>query len=103
MIALETIAALVTIIGGVIAVLVWAFGRVAMLKQENAGLREQLAQSQTAPRQPEGCDYLVDAEGQPLCIHCFSTGQHRWKLIPENGQQRCPVCGKVTTRSQRTK
>jgi hypothetical protein len=103
MIALETIAALVTIIGGVIAVLVWSFGRVSLLKSHNAELQAQLAALQTAPRQPEGCDYLVDAEGQPLCIHCFSTGQHRWKLIPENGQQRCPVCGKVTTRGQRTK
>ncbi len=103
MIALETIAALVTIIGGVIAVLVWAFGRVSLLKHQNEELRGQLAQLQSAPRQPEGCDYLVDAEGQALCIHCYSTGQHRWKLIPENGQQRCPVCGKVTERGQRTK
>jgi hypothetical protein len=94
---------LVTIIGGVIAVLVWAFGRVAELKREVAELQQQLAATQTAPRQPEGCDYLVDTDGTPLCIHCYSTGRHHWKLIPENGQQRCPVCGKVTTHTQRTK
>jgi len=103
MIALETIAALVTIIGGVIAVLVWSAGRVSVLKHQNEELRLQLAQLQTAPRQPEGCDYLVDAEDQPLCIHCYSTGQHRWKLLAEHGQMKCPVCGKVTARGQRTK
>ncbi|MEI7782137.1 MAG: hypothetical protein WCJ18_09470 [Planctomycetota bacterium] len=96
MFALESIAALVTIFGGVAALLVWTFGRVATYKQENASLRAQLAAVQAAPRQPPGCDYLEDSEGTPLCIHCFSTAGQRWKLIKENGQQRCPVCGKVT-------
>jgi len=98
MIALESIAALVTIIGGVIAVLIWAFGKVALLKQENAQLRAQLSAKETVPQQPFGCDYLEDIDGSPICIHCYSAGQHRWKLIPENGLQRCPVCGKTTAR-----
>ena len=97
MFALESIAALVTIIGGVAALLVWMLGRVATFKQENEKLRAQLLALQTAPRQPPGCDYLEDSDGSPICIHCYSTVQHRWKLIKENGQQRCPVCGKVTT------
>jgi len=96
MFALESIAALVTIFGGVAALLVWTFGRVAAFKRENASLRAQLADLQTAPRQPPGCDYLEDRDGAALCIHCYSTAGQRWKLIKENGQQRCPVCGKTT-------
>jgi len=98
MFALESIAALVTIIGGAIAVLLWVFGKAAVLKNENTALRAQLAARDQVPRQPPGCDYLEDSNGSPICIHCYSNGQHCWKLIPENGQQRCPVCGKVTSR-----
>ncbi len=98
MFALESIAALVTIIGGVAALLVWTLGRVSAFKAENEQLRAQLAALQGAPRQPPGCDYLEDSDGSPLCIHCYSTVQHRWKLIKEDGHQRCPVCGKITKR-----
>lgn len=75
MIARETIAALVSILGGVVAVLIWAFGKISALKLENTQLRDQLAAHEIAPRQPLGCDYLEDSDGSPICVHCRGAGR----------------------------
>ena len=93
MIALEGLAALVTIVGGIVAAFFWMNGRIANLRRENDELRNQLALFQTAPQQPPNADYLVDEDQNRLCIRCFNASQTRWKLLKEGASWKCPVCG----------
>ncbi len=93
MIALESLAALVTILGGIVAVIIWLLGRIAVLKKENDELYARLQSLATAPQQPANADYLVDADGNRLCIRCYNTSQARWKLLQDGGAWKCPVCG----------
>jgi hypothetical protein len=96
MMVLESLAALVTILGGFVAALFWMYGRMVALRRENDELRNRLNASQAVPSQPANADYLVDEEGNRLCIRCFHTSQSRWKLLQEADGWRCPVCGNVS-------
>lgn len=98
MIILESLAALVTICGGIVAALVWIFSKLVALRQENETLRARLAEQQSGPVQPAGREYLVDEDQAPLCIRCYGNGHHRWKLVEDNGRLRCPVCDKSVAR-----
>ena len=93
MIALEALAALVTIVGGIVAAFFWMYGRIANLRRENDQLRDLLNAAQTAPQQPLNADYLVDEDRNRLCIRCYNTSQKRWKLMKEGDCWKCPVCG----------
>jgi hypothetical protein len=93
MIALEGLAALVTIIGGIVAAFFWMYGRIANLRRENDGLRGQIQSMRAAPQQPLNADYLVDDDQNRLCIRCYNTSQSRWKLLKESDCWKCPVCG----------
>ena len=84
---------LVTICGGILGGLYWLYSRMAGLRRENDDLRAYIAALQTAPRQPDGADYLQDPQGERLCIRCFHTSQKQWKLIKDRAHWRCPVCG----------
>ena len=98
MIILESLAALVTICGGIVAALVWIYTRLVALRQENESLRAQLAERDHAPVQPAGREYLVDEGQTPLCIRCYGNGHNRWKLVADHDRLRCPVCDKVVAR-----
>ena len=93
MIALEMMAMLVTICGGLLAGAYWLYSRMTALRRNNAELREYIANLQAAPQQPDGADYLQNAQGERLCIRCFNTTQKQWKLIKDGAEWRCPVCG----------
>jgi hypothetical protein len=93
MLALESLAAIVTILGGIVAALFWMYGRMVALRRENDHLQKCLYAMKTAPNQPANADYLVDGEGSRLCIRCYHTSQSRWKLLREANGWRCPVCG----------
>ena len=99
MIALELLAALVTICGGLLAGAVWLFSRMSALRKNNDELRAYIAALQTAPIQPDGADYLQNAQGERLCIRCFNSTQKQWKLIPDGPHRRCPVCGTESVHS----
>ena len=93
MMALESLAALVTIVGGIVAAFFWMYGRMANLRRENDDLRNRISAMQTAPQQPLNADYLVDEDQNRLCIRCYNTSQGRWKLLKEENCWKCPVCG----------
>ncbi len=93
MIALELMAMLVTIFGGLLAGAYWLYSRMNALRKNNDELRAYIANLQAAPQQPDGADFLQNAQGERLCIRCFNTSQKQWKLIKEGAQWRCPVCG----------
>jgi hypothetical protein len=93
MIALELMAMLVTILGGLLAGAYWLYSRMNELRRNNDELREYIANLQAAPQQPDGADYLQNMQGERLCIHCFSSTQKQWKLIKDGTHWRCPVCG----------
>ena len=93
MIALEALAALVTIVGGIVAAFFWMYGRIANLRRENDELRSRIQAMQAAPQQPLNADYLVDEDQNRLCIRCYNTSQSRWKLLKEGACWKCPVCG----------
>ena len=99
MIALRLLAALVTICGGLLAGAVWLFSRMSALRKNNDELRAYIAALQTAPTQPDGADYLQNAQGERLCIRCFNSTQKQWKLIPDGPHWRCPVCGTESVHS----
>ena len=96
MIALEMLAMLVTICGGLLAGAYWLYSRMNALRRNNEELREYIANLQAAPQQPDGADYLQNAQGERLCIRCFSSTQKQWKLLPDGTQWRCPVCNSVS-------
>lgn len=93
MIAIELLAALVTICGGLLAGAYWLYSRMNALRKNNDELRAYIASLQTAPVQPDGADYLQNTQGERLCIRCFNSTQKQWKLIPDGPHWRCPVCG----------
>ena len=99
MIALELLAALVTICGGLLAGAVWLFSRMSALRKNNDELRAYIAALQTAPIQPDGAAYLQNAQGERLCIRCFNSTQKQWELIPDGPHWRCPVCGTESVHS----
>ena len=92
MIALEMMAMLVTICGGLLAAAYWLYSRMSALRRNNDELRAYIANLQAAPRQPDGADYLQNAQGERLCIRCFNSTQKQWKLIKDETRWRCPVC-----------
>jgi biopolymer transport protein ExbB/TolQ len=96
MIALEMMAMLVTIFGGLLAAAYWLYSRMSALRRNNEELREYIANLQSAPQQPDGADYLQNAQGERLCIRCFNSTQKQWKLIQDGAQWRCPVCDGVS-------
>ena len=98
MIILESLAALVTICGGIVAALFWFFSKLYALRRENDTLRARLAELENGPSQPEGREYLTDADGTPICIRCYSGSRNRWKLVPDGSHFRCPVCDKTVAR-----
>ncbi|MGD9780819.1 MAG: hypothetical protein AB7V14_01560 [Kiritimatiellia bacterium] len=98
MIALELMAMLVTICGGLLAGAYWLYSRMNALRRENDELRTYIAGLQSAPRQPDGADYLQNAQGERLCIRCFNSTQKQWKLIEDGTNWRCPVCDSVSAR-----
>jgi hypothetical protein len=93
MIFLESLAAMVTIVGGIVAAFFWMYGRMVILRRENDELQQRLYTMNSTPSQPANADYLVDEEANRLCIRCYHTSQSRWKLLQEADCWRCPVCG----------
>lgn len=93
MIALEALAALVTIVGGIVAAFFWMNGRIVNLRRENDELRARMQAVLGAPQQPPNADYLVDGDQNRLCIRCYNASQSRWKLLKEGALWKCPVCG----------
>lgn len=98
MIALELMAMLVTICGGLLAGAYWLYSRMNALRRENDELRTYIAALQSAPQQPDGADYLQNAQGEKLCIRCFNSTQKQWKLIKDGADWRCPVCNATSAR-----
>ena len=92
MIALELLAMLVTICGGLLAGAYWLYSRMNALRRDNDELRAYIAGLENTPRQPDGADYLQNAQGERLCIRCFNSTQKQWKLIEDGPRWRCPVC-----------
>ena len=68
------------------------------LRRENDELRTYIAALQSAPQQPDGADYLQNAQGEKLCIRCFNSTQKQWKLIKDGADWRCPVCNAASAR-----
>lgn len=93
MIALEALAALVTIVGGIVAAFFWMNGRIVNLRRENDELRARMRALLAAPQQPPNADYLVDEDQNRICIRCYGSSQNRWKLMKEGDVWKCPVCG----------
>jgi hypothetical protein len=75
-----------------VAGLIWK--KLSSIRHERDELKAQLDAIRQAPTQPHGASYLLDKDGQRVCIHCYHAKQNQWRLLFAPSGWHCPVCGK---------